>query len=858
MTTTRRPFPGTGTRSYNPGTLALLADERKEGGGVGNPWLAPLRLVRTTKAHLWLWTIVMSLVFGLLAFGIGLVALRSSYSLEASLQLMQSGSTFTAAENVQSYRAPELTAKQVESLCSQQFVYERLQPVSDSDDTIQQFRRRFRIDLGRDTGVLKVTYSGAHTAKKAEEVLDAMFQIVMMASRDSLQALVQKDSEYFERQVTDAERDRAAAWQELDEFRRKHNLVMMEAEITSRQLRVTREEETARLAESRLRNIEYLLRETPKMIERLPTEVPAPTPATSLTVLRDQIRLAEQQYTDKHPVMRAMKEELARREAELAKSGDDREKIPNPYLETLRQKMVDAQQEKPLAERELAEAQQRLAEAKNSLDELPGLSAQYLAIDTRRQQQEELLRRLRARLEEIKAARNLSVNRLRILDPPMADHADGFSGWLKAVVAGIAGACLGFGIGTAIAFLRAVFDRRLRDFADLAEVLGAQRVTRLPRHRRHTAIDRQRWLQDLVNQLTRQNRRFLLLPTGDHLVDETLCAAIARQIGKAGMDTLLLGGPDLPETPPSPELQAARERSNRLPVVRIAEHAAAPGSERHARKPLQPQALADAYANEPAPTRGMITDEVVIIETQENDPAQLTGAELSPATLDDPEPTASELEPADEIQPARPSGKRRIYEKAPTLVMEPDHPQIDVEIPPEAIATPSGAMPAPIMPASVVTAAPSAAPRPSPPTTPPAATPAADPPPPERSTGTAETSPIRPSLIDQIRCDGSLAEACVNLDEHVYAANWGDTNQLFDLLPSGRVEEWLSSEIAEMTEARAVVIVPPENDHALLQRLAGLVDCLVVPVDPKTSDGAELFEIVAAAGKPVAMGILVR
>ena len=88
---------------------------------------------------------------------------------------------------------------------------------------------------------------------------------------------------------------------------------------------------------------------------------------------------------------------------------------------------------------------------------------------------------------------------------------------------------------------------------------------------------------------------------------------------------------------------------------------------------------------------------------------------------------------------------------------------------------------------------------------------------------------------------------------------WGDGNELFDGLPSGRLERQLKTLFEdELGEYRSVVILPPVLDASLIQRLGPLGDCLVVLVDPRDDTGDTLVEIVQGSRLPVAMGILTR
>jgi hypothetical protein len=306
---------------------------------------------------------------------------------------------------------------------------------------------------------------------------------------------------------------------------------------------------------------------------------------------------------------------------------------------------------------------------------MPGLSAEYLAIDRKRDQQESLLRRLRSRHEEIEIARNSAVNRLRVLDQPVAAHAIATPGWLKALLLGALGAVAGCAFAGAWALGRGLLDRRLRTVADCALVLGAQRVSPVPPPWRVSDEVRQRWLQDLAGQVLRNHRRFLVVPTLDPAFNTALLHSLAVQIGRSGLRVLVI----------------------------------APG----------------------------------------------------------------------ELAPVDAEGR-----------------------PVEA------------------------------------------------------TEAVAGGITHVVHSDHSLDEVAVQVADNVHWTDWGDVSELLERLPAGRLESVLAEEIEDFGEVHVLLILPPDLDQTLLQRLSALTQALVVFTDPQDEIGDELYDLVSTCGKPVAMAVL--
>ena len=165
------------TRSFSPSALSVTgrhADSARIEGGVRDgdeagarplsPWLQPLRIGRLMLPRLRRWA-PMLVGGGMLAgFLLGTVVFSTTWVLAAGLQLQQADTNFNAERDLQSYRPPDLNTREVQTLCDQQFIFERLMVLADPGEKMWDFRRRFRIEFARDTGIFRVTFNGARNA----------------------------------------------------------------------------------------------------------------------------------------------------------------------------------------------------------------------------------------------------------------------------------------------------------------------------------------------------------------------------------------------------------------------------------------------------------------------------------------------------------------------------------------------------------------------------------------------------------------------------------------------------------------------------------------------------------------------
>jgi len=683
------------TRSFTPSALSVTgrhADSaRIEGGARGgdeagarplSPWLHPLRIGRLMLPRLRRWA-PMLVGGGMLAgFLLGTVVFSTTWVLAAGLQLQQADTNFNAERDLQSYRPPDLNTREVQTLCDQQFIFERLMVLADPGEKMWDFRRRFRIEFARDTGIFRVTFNGARNAQVASEVLDMYFQIVVGSARDILVSRIQKDLDYYKREVESEEQSLQVMSDQGDEFRKRYNVVFLDQEVDDKQQRVRTLEDQVQIARTRLGDADFRIAQLPALLAELPAEIPATSWAdgaadAGVNAKRAEVRQLETLYTDRHPLLRAAREELAKAEEQYAAEREQRrdaQRVPNPFVVRLNEELKLHQLGRPQLAKDVEELTGRLQESRAQLDRLPALSAEWSTLQKKSERQEGLIKRLRARLSEIEIARNLSVNRLRVLDPPNASNAEPSRWWTRAFALAGVGFAGGLGLVLGLAAVAAVRDRRVRTLTDLDLVLRAERVTRVPAGERLVSVSHPRWVQDLCSQVTRRYRRFLVVPSGDILFDHAFTDAIARQLGRAGLKTLVVAG--------------------------------------------QPITGAEGFlASDPGLTSG---------------------------------------------------------------------------------------------------------------------------------------------VTHMMRRQASPEQCLVPVAPNVSRLGWGDTQDLFDRLPSGSVEQALGDHLDDLSTCEALLILPPAPDPTLVQRLATLVDGLLVLVDPDQEVGADLMDIVNGTGKPVAMGVLTR
>lgn len=517
---------------------------------LADPWRHPHRMLRLWRRHFRTWAILLGLLLGAIGFLVAMRYASSSYRLTGTLQVLPPTTPVSVGTDQEPYRPPALAPEEMHSLFVQWSVFERLRPMSDREETVLELRERIGVDYDRRAHLFTVTLDGAADPVKAEKMLHAYCQMVVVAAREQVLERIRQDEEYFRRNVREAEQELQAIERELADYRTRQGFIDVTQEIATRQERVDRVEARLHEARQRLADARHRVAELPALIDQLPDEIAAPPaelPAIDqrLVALREEVRRLAAIYTDRHPRLIAARQELAafEREYDEERRMLQRERlIPNPLVQTLRKDLMMLELSLPQLEQEVRTWEGELEEARAALDELPAVSTRFMQLEQSRAKHERMLDRFKARLAEIEIARSLSTGQLQVLDPPNAAYAEERYKSLKVAVVTAGAVALGVALAAGVALLAAWGDGRLRSPFDCRLLLGAERVAVVPRRRARKEAYRA-WLQELSEHLTRRHRRILFLPGADPGYAAGLAAAVGRQLARSRLSTLLVGDP---------------------------------------------------------------------------------------------------------------------------------------------------------------------------------------------------------------------------------------------------------------------------------------------------------------------------
>jgi uncharacterized protein involved in exopolysaccharide biosynthesis len=216
--------------------------------------------------------------------------------------------------------------------------------------------------------------------------------------------------------------------------------------------------------------------------------VAAASPQQRVIVLQRDLAQARAQYTDKHPDVQHLEEELKNARAQLAAAGQQPESsrqellsadpmfqqlIGERNLTQLRMKAL--QRTEVQLQGDIGRYTQRLEAAPMVEQELASTQREY---DFEREKYKQLSERHAAALEQEQITRTRGGERFSVLSPAYLPDSPESPNRLRLLLVALA---LGVGLGAALVFGREYFDRSIRDAQSLQDEFDVPVLAEIPR-----------------------------------------------------------------------------------------------------------------------------------------------------------------------------------------------------------------------------------------------------------------------------------------------------------------------------------------------------------------------------------------
>jgi polysaccharide biosynthesis transport protein len=202
---------------------------------------------------------------------------------------------------------------------------------------------------------------------------------------------------------------------------------------------------------------------------------------TQLTQVNIQLQQAEQQYTDRHPQVIALKQQQAQLESDIAKQKQNvvagTTVVPNPVYEQLAQQASQSRSQVAADDAQIAELRDQLHQTQPQLSQLPGQAAQLADLQRRAKSAEDVYSALEQKYVDARVASETAISDVTITQPALASQA---SVRPSLVLNTIIALVLGLVLGVTGALVLDYLDNSIRDEREVEEELAIPQLGSVP------------------------------------------------------------------------------------------------------------------------------------------------------------------------------------------------------------------------------------------------------------------------------------------------------------------------------------------------------------------------------------------
>jgi succinoglycan biosynthesis transport protein ExoP len=206
-----------------------------------------------------------------------------------------------------------------------------------------------------------------------------------------------------------------------------------------------------------------------------------PTLRAQLSQLKVQLGSARQQYTDSHPTVIALKQQVADVEREIKRVPTTiiatTNTIANPVFQQVSQQLAIARAASRSSEAQLTVLSSQQKSLKPQLAALPGNAAQLAELQRQKKLSEDVYSALQQKYNDASVSRAMGISDVTIVEPASAALAKKSPGILTNLTLG---AIVGLALALGIVFLLEWFDGRIRDERDVEHELGLPVLATVP------------------------------------------------------------------------------------------------------------------------------------------------------------------------------------------------------------------------------------------------------------------------------------------------------------------------------------------------------------------------------------------
>ena len=353
---------------------------------------------------------------------------------------------------------------------------------------------------------LAVTWSNPRTSAL---VANEFGKVVVDRQRDLVSSQAQQAIDFLKTQLPAADKSMHDAQMRLANFEANHHIADINAQTQSYintlgtlDGKIGQTQADMQQARAQLASVGGQLAHTPANITGGTTVAENPVLQqlqTQLSQVQVQLNTAEQQYTDQHPTVIALKQQEQQLQSEIARQQStvtaSTNTVPNPLYQQLQQQQAQYQAQVAADQAQIAELQRQRTALNPTLQKLPAQAAALADLQRAAQSAQDVYSALQQKYNNANIARDTALSDVTVTQPAAPNAARVSPNIMLNMLLGI---LLGLTLAIVGAFVIDYLDGSIKDEREVEEELALPPLAQIPLVRMRNGVAALPWVRTLT------------------------------------------------------------------------------------------------------------------------------------------------------------------------------------------------------------------------------------------------------------------------------------------------------------------------------------------------------------------------
>jgi len=353
---------------------------------------------------------------------------------------------------------------------------------------------------------LAVTWSNPRTSAL---VANEFGKVVVARQRDLVSSQAQQAIDFLKQQLPLANKTMHDAQTKLANFEASHHIADINAQTQSYintlgtlDGKIGQTEADMQQAKAQLGSVNSQLRHTAATITGGTTVAQNPVLQqleTQLSQVQVQLNTAEQQYTDKHPTVIALKQQEEQLKGEIARQQStvvaNTNTVPNPLYQQLQQQQAQYQAQAAADQAQITELKRQRTALNPTLAKLPAQAATLADLQRAAQSAQDVYNALQQKYNNASVARDTALSDVTVTQPASPGSARVSPNLVLNLLLGV---LLGAILAIVGAFVIDYLDGSIKDESEVEEELALPPLAQIPLVRMRNGVAALPWVRTLT------------------------------------------------------------------------------------------------------------------------------------------------------------------------------------------------------------------------------------------------------------------------------------------------------------------------------------------------------------------------